>query len=66
MDNLPLNPPFFFFLPKQKKQKALHSIVKEVNYEESMASKGKDSRFDMDKFEGVKVFSNIEASVDDE
>jgi hypothetical protein len=40
MDNLPLNPPFFFFLLKQVKQKALHSIVKEVNYEESMASKG--------------------------
>jgi hypothetical protein len=44
----------------------LHSIVKEVNNEESMASKGKDSRFDMNKFQGVKVSSNIEASVDDE
>ncbi len=31
-----------------------------------MASKGKDSRFDMNKFQGVKVSSNIEASVDDE
>jgi hypothetical protein len=50
VDNLPLNPLSFFFLPKQVKQEALHSIVKEVNYKESMASKDKHSRYNMDKF----------------
>jgi hypothetical protein len=52
MDNLPPSPPSFF-LPKQVKQEALHSIVEEVNYKESMASK--DYRFNMGKFQGVKV-----------
>jgi hypothetical protein len=66
MDNLPLSPPSSFFLPKQVKQEALHSIVKEVNYKESMAFKDKDSRFNMGKFQGVKAFFNIKVSVDDE
>jgi hypothetical protein len=66
MDNLPLSPPFSFFLLKQVKQKTLHSIIEEINYEESMASKDKNSRFNMGKFQGVKVFLNMKASVDDE
>jgi hypothetical protein len=56
MDNLSFSPPSSFFLPKQVKQEALHSIVEEVNYEESMAFKYKDFRFNMGKFRGVKVF----------
>jgi hypothetical protein len=36
------------------KQKAIHSIIEEVNYKESMASK--DFRFNMGKLKRVKVF----------
>jgi adenylate cyclase class IV len=65
MDNLPLNPLSSFFILKQVKQEALHFIVKEVNYK-SMTSRDNDFRFNMGKLQEVKVFLDIEVSVDDE
>jgi hypothetical protein len=44
----------------------LHSIVKKINYEESMASRYEDSRFNMGKLKRTKVFLDTEANVDDE
>jgi len=55
LDNLPLNPSSFFIF-KQVKQDALHSIVREINCEKSMASRYEDSRFNMDNVKGTKVF----------
>jgi hypothetical protein len=43
----------------------LHSIVKKINYEESMAFRYEDSRFSMGKLKRTKVFLDIEANVDD-
>jgi hypothetical protein len=48
------------------KQEAIHSIIEEVSYKESMASKDKDFRFNMGKLKRIKVFLDIKANVDDE
>ncbi len=67
MDNLPLNPPSFFFLPMRVEQEALHSIQQEANdnYDNFMAFRDKPFEIHMGKLHGIKLFLDIDVSFDD-